>query len=832
MASLPRFFLVNPVAWDFVVNDRFNAPRNYSFAASKEQKHEGIDLRAIDNQGDPVTVFAAQRGIVDKVDFTDKGYGNYVRIRHRWGNEEWVTWYGHLSAISVQAGQFVLAGQKIGVAGTTGFSTGIHLHLTLQHIGHGFQNYVVDDVVDPESFFRLDGGPDFDEAWFITDVTIPDGTAMQAGETFTKTWRVRNTGTTTWHPGYQLGFAGDSQMGAAESVPVVTDQVRPGQITNVSVRLAAPSEAGTHRSSWMMRNEAGDLFLQDLFAEIKVGGTEDEPAGTDLASFVADVTIEDGSKIPAGTVFIKTWRVRNAGTTTWNTDYTLRFTGDDQMGAPDAVPLSRRVAPGELVELSVDLTAPNAAGRHRSTWKLHNAQGTAFDYFMYVEIQVPEEVVPTQKRCEACYLADVTIPDGTLMQPGETFVKTWRVRNTGEATWGEGYELAFFRDDQMGGPDSIPLPPAQPGDVSEISVTLTAPDQPGEHKSTWKARDPQGKFFEFDLFALIEVEDVEKPIQLIDEMMYVADITIPDGTVMKPGETFVKTWRVRNTGTVEWKQGYQLAHFGDERLAGPDSVPLPAAKPGEAVDVSVKLTAPQAGGLHRSSWKARNPRGNSFDYYLFALVDVVDPEGEYDMLRYLRGDGRVYDLHFDWHGGGSQRVQTQVEGDRFYHVKWQEWEEFWADDRFIYRGTDTSPGSNEVYTLYENGQYGSPWIARHMQIGVPFRRQPLVIFRSKSNGAEIPGRKGIHVTWITLEAVHSKFLFWNGFELENVAVLAWMPDTGGQPASQVLERYYYAEKYGLVAWEGELGKSVITNAFMPGGIGDLQREVLPWFKHE
>jgi murein DD-endopeptidase MepM/ murein hydrolase activator NlpD len=52
-------------------------------------------------------------------------------------------------------GDFVIAGQHIGITGDTGNAFGIHLYLTLQHIGHGLKNYVVDDVVDPFPFFHL-----------------------------------------------------------------------------------------------------------------------------------------------------------------------------------------------------------------------------------------------------------------------------------------------------------------------------------------------------------------------------------------------------------------------------------------------------------------------------------------------------------------------------------------------------------------------------------------------------------------------------------------------------------------------------------------------------
>ena len=91
-----------------------------------------------------------------------------------------------MSAVTAKVGQYVEAGQKIGIAGTTGFSTGIHLHLTLQYIDHGLSNYVVDDVVDPEPYLRTGTAPNFDEMDYVADVTIPDGTVMRAGQSLTK----------------------------------------------------------------------------------------------------------------------------------------------------------------------------------------------------------------------------------------------------------------------------------------------------------------------------------------------------------------------------------------------------------------------------------------------------------------------------------------------------------------------------------------------------------------------------------------------------------------------------------------------------------------------
>jgi hypothetical protein len=66
MSSLSGFFLTNPVARSFMIIEHFNAPRNYTFAPNKKQLHEGVDVMAIDSQGQPVAVLAAQRGLVTK----------------------------------------------------------------------------------------------------------------------------------------------------------------------------------------------------------------------------------------------------------------------------------------------------------------------------------------------------------------------------------------------------------------------------------------------------------------------------------------------------------------------------------------------------------------------------------------------------------------------------------------------------------------------------------------------------------------------------------------------------------------------------------------------
>lgn len=73
-------------------------------------------------------------------------YGNHIIVEHANG---WITWYAHLSEMWVSVGDVVTRGTAIGAAGSTGNSSGPHLHLTVQHVGYGQSGYVVPDVVDP-----------------------------------------------------------------------------------------------------------------------------------------------------------------------------------------------------------------------------------------------------------------------------------------------------------------------------------------------------------------------------------------------------------------------------------------------------------------------------------------------------------------------------------------------------------------------------------------------------------------------------------------------------------------------------------------------------------
>ena len=118
---------------------------------------------------------------------------------------------------------------------------------------------------------------------------------------------------------------------------------------------------------------------------------------------------------------------------------------------------------------------------------------------------------PAGCTLSATYVADVTIPDGTRIEPGESFVKTWRIRNAGSCDWGEGYRLVFESGDRLGAPTSVPIPPTVSGASLDISVEMIAPNLAGTYKSSWRIQAPEGISFGANMTVEIEVYVTKTP---------------------------------------------------------------------------------------------------------------------------------------------------------------------------------------------------------------------------------------------------------------------------------------------------------------------------------
>jgi len=115
-------------------------------------------------------------------------------------------------------------------------------------------------------------------------------------------------------------------------------------------------------------------------------------------AFVTDVTIPDGQVIPPGSKFVKTWRLKNTGTTTWTANYRVRLWAGNSYGAPTSFLLAQEVKPNTEVDISIEFTAPSQSGEYISHWILSDDQEANFGNTFYVNfvVGVPASSTATQ----------------------------------------------------------------------------------------------------------------------------------------------------------------------------------------------------------------------------------------------------------------------------------------------------------------------------------------------------------------------------------------------------------------------------------------------------
>lgn len=94
------------------------------------------------------------------------------------------------------------------------------------------------------------------------------------------------------------------------------------------------------------------------------------------------------------------------------------------------------------------------------------------------------------------FIEDLSVPDNTVFAPGAEFEKSWRLRNSGTCPWTTEYSLVVVGEDQIPGPDSVPLErPVAPGQTADFSITFTAPEEPGTYEENWQIADASGERF-------------------------------------------------------------------------------------------------------------------------------------------------------------------------------------------------------------------------------------------------------------------------------------------------------------------------------------------------
>jgi len=120
----------------------------------------------------------------------------------------------------------------------------------------------------PEQFQPTPTLPCVDSLTFISDLTIPDGSIIQAGASIDKRWEVENSGTCNWESGYFLRLIAGDELGAGSQLALTP--ARSGTRTVIRILFQAPAEPGNYRSAWQAHNPQGQPFGDPIFIDIVV----------------------------------------------------------------------------------------------------------------------------------------------------------------------------------------------------------------------------------------------------------------------------------------------------------------------------------------------------------------------------------------------------------------------------------------------------------------------------------------------------------------------------------------------------------------------------------
>lgn len=168
-------------------------------------------------------------------------------------------------------------------------------------------------------------------------------------------------------------------------------------------------------------------------------------------------------------------------------------------------------------------------------------------------------------------------------------------------------------------PNGLPVP--------NFTVVQPWTTTPGYHTITVKATTSQGVTGQASIFVNVTGNQpppgpTRTPNPCIVGMRFLGDLTYPDGSVINPGTPFQKVWQVQNTGTCIWINTYSLLNVGGGSFGAPSPAPIPETAPGQTVNLSVNMTAPQQPGNYRSVWQLRLPNGITFGTQIDAAFTV------------------------------------------------------------------------------------------------------------------------------------------------------------------------------------------------------------------
>jgi len=245
-----------------------------------------------------------------------------------------------------------------------------------------------------------------------------------------------------------------------------------------------------------------------------------------------------------------------------------------------------------------------------------------------------------------------------VVAPGAPQTVSVRVTNTGTVPWlatgPASVSLTYHVFTQAGDPwqpispfsngvvafgqGAVPLPNDQlPGETATIRATLTAPNKPGSFRVAWDLEQGSSQWFS-QLGALPRVQTLRvaqtptppgppsvtpTPTPTIKEnLQYVADTSVQDGTTLPSGQPFVKGWLVFNNGHTAWQQNWAL-HLVSGPGFGAKIIPVPPTRPCHSANIVARMRSPRRVGSFKSIWQMEDAQGHPFGQRLTLVVTLA-----------------------------------------------------------------------------------------------------------------------------------------------------------------------------------------------------------------
>jgi hypothetical protein len=418
-----------------------------------------------------------------------------------------------------------------------------------------------------------------DHVQFVSDLTVPDGSAMAAGAAFTKTWRLKNIGTCTWTTAYNLVWAGGELMDTPLSMKLPVE-VPPGQMLDLSVNLKAPTFPANYKAFFQLSNASGTQFGMGDAANL---------------SFWVDINV-----VTVNAVIYDF--VANASFAQWKSGAgLLPFPGT----SGDSRGFAYQIDQPHLEDDSVDSVPGLLAVPQNKFNGYIQAAYPEFEIQRGDHLQTLVNCEFGATRCYATFRIDTILPNGVQRT-------LW--------SWKEAYDRRFYRAD-------IDLSSLAGQKVRFVFMLLASGSASGD-RAIWgsprivRVGSTQPPAPPATLTPLPPLPATATPIGQppptivpsgCDKAAFVTDATVPDGTIFSPGAAFTKTWRLRNVGTCTWTTSYKLLYYSGESMSAPTTVNLPwSAAWGQTVDISVNMVAPATVGKYRGYWILANANGQYF----------------------------------------------------------------------------------------------------------------------------------------------------------------------------------------------------------------------------